>query len=53
MARLCMWQLGLCLKVFVKDSPLEDPTKVVKWRTGPRLKYRKYQVIVEVSGTSA
>ena len=47
MARLCMWQLGLGLQVFEKDSPLEDPTKVVKWRTGPRLKYRK-RVVVDV-----
>jgi hypothetical protein len=45
MARLCMWQLGLGVKLFEDDECLEVGTKVVMWRTGRRIKYVSPQVV--------
>ncbi len=44
MARLCMWQLGLGIKLFEIDVTLEVDTKVVLWRTGRRIRYVKAQL---------
>ncbi len=41
MACLCMWQLGLGIKLFEDDVTLEVDTKVVLWRTGRRIKYNQ------------
>jgi hypothetical protein len=46
MARLCMWQLRLGLKVFDDDLSLllDKPKREVEWRTGRRIKYRDIKV---------
>ena len=44
MARLCMWQLGLGMKLFEDDVTLEADMKVVLWRTGRRIKYVQPQL---------
>ena len=53
MARLCMWQLGLGIKLFEDNVTLEVDAKVVLWRTGRRIKYVRPELVEFTESTVA